>query len=440
MTDVDRSKKEANPIVSAQKPSVIFLGFCEKAHSTMGPFDLATKTSISGLSLMIYSPSFPTTLSGTRWVIAMEMFDVAVRDMHLRIVDDSGIEAGWIECKTGTTTRSDSQLMNRASATSIKDSWTTFILHVSDANFALNKPGRYQVYIDTGESRMLAGSFLAVFVEPPPLTQERITAIRTDPNAHRVIMAHLQCQGCGDELRAYTGIERSSDLESKGTIWVPDLPDSFVCKCSRMKIDLSYMKKGLHAFLDGRISSPDKAVSQNLYEDGALHDVARRFSGMVESGLEEEKYQKFIQDNPVLLCGFSPERLYFKSKILSKFVTDFTVLTPSRELILIEIEKPSTRILKKDGGRAADLQHAFDQVNDWIFIIDQHRAAVLECLNLSVNEVSKVSGVVIAGRDSGQDAKSLQRLKSEDHGRVRFLTFDDLLGNLNATISAFRSL
>lgn len=38
--------------------------------------------------------------------------------------------------------------------------------------------------------------------------------------------------------------------------------------------------------------------------------------------------------------------------------------------------------MKKDGGVAAPLSHAFDQVRDWLHTVDEHRLAVLDSLKI----------------------------------------------------------
>jgi hypothetical protein len=119
---------------------------------------------------------------------------------------------------------------------------------------------------------------------------------------------------------------------------------------------------------------------------------------------------------------------------------DFSIVTPQKELILIEIENTRTRLLKKDGGMAAPLSHAFDQVQDWLHVVNDHKLAVLDTLNVHRDMVSTVRGVVIAGRDKGQDAAHLKRLKGIDRGRVSFLTFDDLLFSVGALVRDIGSL
>jgi hypothetical protein len=142
----------------------------------------------------------------------------------------------------------------------------------------------------------------------------------------------------------------------------------------------------------------------------------------------------------LLLHQFPAERLFPKPPILTFFFADFAVVTPQRELILIELEKTSTRLLKKDGGVAADLSHAFDQVRDWLHTIDEHRLAVLDSLKIDREQVSIVRGVVIAGRDIGYDAHHLRKLKGTDWGRVALLTYDDLAFALDVLIRRMDAL
>jgi Domain of unknown function (DUF4263) len=122
--------------------------------------------------------------------------------------------------------------------------------------------------------------------------------------------------------------------------------------------------------------------------------------------------------------------LFFKPAILTRFKADFAIVTPQKELVLIEIERAGTRLLRKDGGQHADLTHAIGQIHSWLHEIDEHRLAVLDSLEIPREMVSKVRGVVIAGRDSGNDASHLRRLKGSDHGRVTLLTYDDLSAGL----------
>jgi vesicle coat complex subunit len=168
-----------------------------------------------------------------------------------------------------------------------------------------------------------------------------------------------------------------------------------------------------------------------------LLEIRRLFVQLLDRNPPEEEIQKFIQDNPVLLHQFPAERLFFKPAILTFFKADFAVLTPQKELILIEIETTKTRLMNKSGDAAQPLSHSIDQVRNWLHVADEHRLAVLAALG--IDQVSSISGVVIAGRDGSYDREHLRRLKGFDRGRVTFLTFDDLAASLSSFADLFRT-
>jgi hypothetical protein len=169
-----------------------------------------------------------------------------------------------------------------------------------------------------------------------------------------------------------------------------------------------------------------------MYERTVVLDTRLSFLHVLEHATSEETIQRFVETHPIVLHQFPARRIFWKPPLLSKYKADIAILLPTRELLLIELERSSLRILKKDGGIASSLQHAFDQVDTWLEVADEHRLAVLANLNISPESVGAVRGLVIAGRDRGNDAAHLRRLKSGDRGRVRFLTYDDLLEGLAA--------
>jgi hypothetical protein len=87
----------------------------------------------------------------------------------------------------------------------------------------------------------------------------------------------------------------------------------------------------------------------------------------------------------------------------------------------------------------AELTQAIGQVQCWLHEANEHRQALLDSLGIARETVSRVRGVVIAGRDAGNDASQLRRLKGSDLGQVALLTYDDVaasLAKLAQTISA----
>ena len=158
------------------------------------------------------------------------------------------------------------------------------------------------------------------------------------------------------------------------------------------------------------------------------------FDLILDRNSEEEAVQKFIERNPLILHPFSSLRIFYKSPILTKYKTDIVILNAKKELLLIELERPGLKLMKKDSGVSASLQHAFDQVRNWLHEADDHRAAVLKCIDEDLDDVTVIRGVVIAGRDNGYEPEHLRKLKRTDFGRISFMTYDDLLRNLSSLI------
>jgi hypothetical protein len=236
-------------------------------------------------------------------------------------------------------------------------------------------------------------------------------------------------------------LEKSENLEKEGFVWYTDLPDQFRCHCEATLIDLASIRRNLHGPL-GTFASPSAEPLDYipLYEAASLDNLRMEFMHLLDSRQPEEVLQKFIEDNPILLRQFPAEQILFKPPILTFYNADFAVLSPQGELVLIEIEKADTRLLKKNGDQAAPLTHAIDQVQRWLQVIDEHRVAALASMKIEPQMVGNVRGVIIAGRDRGNDKDHLRRLKSMLSGRIAFLTFDDLAGSLAALIEQMRRL
>ena len=90
---------------------------------------------------------------------------------------------------------------------------------------------------------------------------------------------------------------------------------------------------------------------------------------------------KFVKKNPfVLIKSLSymgnPTRVISEFRLGNEFVADFVVLAPFSggvEVMLIEVEPPSSSIFNKDGSLAKRANKAVEQVNSWRQYIDKNR-------------------------------------------------------------------
>lgn len=429
-------------------PPVAFLGVVEHhqlgAESRTGIY----KTTLMGLKHDILSPIYPVSVEGFVFALHSET-SRETGAFTIRLLHEDGTCENKIEVTfcTRTSGFSPVEFPSKASDPTADwvplHPWSTVVLNDPSIGW-IKRPGRYRLVFDDGSDEgLLVGQLNCHTYVPDALTPERIAAIRSDPNASSWVTFEMACRVCGQSLRTYAALERDRAKEEREDhIWYQALPESFACECGKTSINLASIRSNLHGLLGEHNHTLAKGGDISfLYDKARLDSLIGSFGRILqETSLPEEALQEFIEKNPVLLHMFTPQHLFFKSPILSLCKTDFLILNSQKELLLIEIEKPGTKILKKDGGVHSELQHAFDQVTDWLHICDDQRSAILYNLRIDPSRVGAVKGVVIAGRDSGYDKEHLRKLKGRDFGRIRMLTYDDLLAGLRALSRTFRSM
>lgn len=399
-------------------PHLAYLGICDRGKHIQSSHPYLWHHNILGLRDTVISPIYPLSLANFQLVMAIYDF-FNFTGAHINIRTEKGEEIFYIDFERGGSSMDE---------TTGFPTWTIVLLPFK--NITVNELGQYTIYWVRDEEEIPIGSLFFGLAEVPPLTDDIVAAIRSNPMAAQRVRIILGCDKCGDKITAYCALERISGAENRGYIWYRDLPELFECRCGKTVVNLEILRKNMHVFL-GQTLTPHGNISvTRMYEKSALEDIGGRFLNLLGTDPTEEQVQQFIEEYPILLHQFSPQRILYKPPILSRYVTDIVILNHKKELILIELEKPGKKLLKQDGGITAETQHAFNQVNDWLYEIEQHRPAVLDCLDIGTNEVSKVKGAVIIGRESGYEQKHLLKLKWKDFGKVELFTYDDLLRNL----------
>jgi hypothetical protein len=417
-----------------QAPNIAFLGVCERATQLRLGQPALWKYSILGLKQTVLSHIFPIALREFQFAFAV--YDpFAFEDARIRVLTPTNEEICHFDIRLEKDDREPDEYVPRAeigmSAHSAYPVWAPFVPDLSDIDALITRPDQYKIAMCRGGEEVSIGCLVFGYAPAPPLTEERIAAIRSNPLAAKRARALIRCGKCNDELRVYTGLERDADMERDGWAWYKQLPDSYTCRCGKTRMELTILRDNMHALLGQAIASGEERVSfARLYETAALKGICGQFASLLDHDPEEKQIQRFIEDNPIVLQQFAPARIYHQVPILTKHKTDFAILSNKGELILIEIERPDTRLVKKDGGITAGLQHAFDQVRDWLHRLEEYRSATLDCIGLRPEEVVSVRGVVIAGRDTSCRAEHLRKLKWTDFGPVDFYTYDDILRTL----------
>jgi hypothetical protein len=237
---------------------------------------------------------------------------------------------------------------------------------------------------------------------------------------------------------AYAGLERDPERERKGYVWQADLPDTFTCSCRSTDVDLRSLRKGLHGLLGHlRVNAAEleEFSFQLLYDNVALRAIYNAARSLIYGDPTEQAVQSFLEQNPVLLGTFAPWRIVPKAPVLSLFRTDFLVISSSGHLRLVEIEKPSKALMRKNGVPSAEFTQALHQVQQWLAAVREHKAAVLDPLGIDSKRVTRVTGVLVMGRDDSCPPNQLAILKSSNRDEIEFYTYDDLLGAFANLIS-----
>ncbi len=413
---------------------VAFLGLCERVS-----YDVRlAKYNIIGLGGHIFSHIFPTNL--TPYFIALSIRNIEkLHTYKFEITNDCGMQVAWLTITPHEAEKYSETYVENFERVLISQSWTNVFLPLQDLNASLEHPGAYNLNLLTEDKKTKIGEFIAQYVEAPKLTDETKAAIKSDPTSAKAVRVVLGCRFCDSKSRAYAAIDPIKKQEKEGYLWYENLPDRFDCECGKTSTELKYIKNNLHAFLGHSLQDVEiEAIP--YYEKTALQNLRNKFLNLLDSEPKEEIIQRFIADNPILLHQFTAQKIIPKPPIFSSYKADFGIVTSQKELLLVEIETTKTKLMKNNGHQHSELTHAFDQVKDWLHIIEEHRISVLSDLKIGKDEVNVIKGIVIAGREKGYDADKMRRLKMAEQGRITFLTYDDLLHALEALITRFSKI
>lgn len=433
--------KDAAPRV----PRLAFLGFCERAEVVTEGHVIFWKTNMLGVSNSRAFYVFPVNLRDVQ--IALAIYDAVIGDLFKLVFRGNEAQQPFeITVQLGsavvTEARPGSQTMEKAVTSGLATRGWMFMCSPLGTDIFVSAPGTYEVFLKDEDSEYSLGSVSLAHIPVAPYTPEQIMALKSDPLAMKYVRIVVECSSCQEKFRAYAGVERSASLESQGFVWNLDIGQlEFACACGKSRTSLVPIKTGLHGLLQRNVNPQTQGnVSVvRLYEKTALEQSCRELLSLINGDRGEEEIQNFLELHPIFFHVFLPRSIKSKPPILTRYKADFSLLNNRNELVLIEIERPQIRLLKKDGGKTAELEHAFHQVHTWKQVLDDHRSAALEAIGLKLEEVARVRGLVIAGRRPADEQK-LRMLRSLSTAEVELFTYDDLLSSVSELIKHVASI
>ncbi len=168
-----------------EHPGVVFLGLCERAAYVRDGNTNLFKWNVIGLKHIVLSYIYPTHLAG--WSIGFAFQSTsALAEQKFRLTDESGTEVGFVNVSATAASPNDPDAVLRMEGPTLlvpQQGWTAAFLPLKDLGFFIQTPGIYHLRHVTPHGDRIVGELQFAVLDPPPLTQERIAAIRSDPVA-----------------------------------------------------------------------------------------------------------------------------------------------------------------------------------------------------------------------------------------------------------------
>ncbi|MCX7175001.1 MAG: DUF4263 domain-containing protein [Proteobacteria bacterium] len=179
---------------------------------------------------------------------------------------------------------------------------------------------------------------------------------------------------------------------------------------------------------DTQLSALDPRASARRQYAALLAD----FKALLDSDPEREQLlQTFLQNSPILLC---PTHVRMWPKLpLGTTITDFVFRDAAQEYMLVELERSTLQLFRKDGHATADLTHAQGQIVDWKRYLEDNLQTVQRELGLD-GITPNPHGLLVIGRSQSllqRDRRKLQTMTNESP-KLRIMTYDDVYENAKA--------
>jgi len=165
-----------------------------------------------------------------------------------------------------------------------------------------------------------------------------------------------------------------------------------------------------------------------------LYDIFLGLAALVQDpSTQEKQLHQFILSNPISLDSYGIS-IHSEIKLGEKYKVDLIIeyKINNKRILLVELEKANLQLFTKSGRLRAHVTHAIQQVEDWLrWWQENSNAESNKLLDTSIHP----EGLVVIGRGkdlSEEDSRRLLHLNS--NRRVKVITYDDLLDNLENLI------
>lgn len=443
----------------------LFIGISRRADHHHFGWDLM------GVSTLVIFPFLPQPLTGLYCVLGRYTTSLprsGTKPYRLVFTEEGHPENhGWIDLRHGTSQRlpviDQADFLDVHGLAVSQRGEVRYTLPVCRTNDALRqitlfalqvppllvfRPCSIAVEAEIEGTRYPLGTFLCAFVQPPPLSDEERRAIASRPNAARRVTLSLECQQCRTRADYYldlSPLDPPRTVAPIGALSLADAPASWSCRCGAITMDLAYLKTGLHdAFRWGK--RPSLATSSELrflplYEAGRVENILAEYERLIEIATDEETVQQYFERHPILWAFLSPVKILYKPPVLTKKRADFGIVSAQKILYLVELEKPRTRLVNRDGSISQEIQRGAEQIRDWQLIVGNDRRTFLSELGIKEEEVQEIHYLLVGGLARRTNIVGLTKLRRSPLApNTAFYSFDELGLFLHSLATELRSL
>ena len=448
------------PLPEKEAPPALFLGVCHHALSRLE----GLQWDFFRFGRDLFLSFLPQKLTGPQMVIGMTR-DLLVSGASVRfLVRDSRHRT--TTAQTDLTGRAEEELSGtisisrvpqrlgsefgvrllrpKCSETVTQEATQYHVLPVPCPPLFVIEPTTVLVSMVLDDEELPLGTFDCRFAKPRELTQAEIMAIKSRPDALSTLCVVIRCRKCDESVLLYTCLDPAQPEEHvpEGGVRLEDVPDQWRCNCGATDVPTTYLKQGIRAlFRQAKGAGTFDLNFTPLYEPGALDAIFAAYQQLINGTPSEEQVQVFLEENPVLWHFLGPSKIIPKPPLLANNKADFGILTSSRILYFVEIEKPQTKLVRSRGGVHSELQAGLNQIRDWRLTVEDHRQAVLDQLELKSDSVHDIRYLLVAGLAHLVKPKHIESLRRTSFGEdVSLFTFDDLASILRSTILELRCL
>lgn len=152
--------------------------------------------------------------------------------------------------------------------------------------------------------------------------------------------------------------------------------------------------------------------------------VLDEFRELINEEHQEEEYQQFLAQNPVLLDPLAAE-VVPKQSLGGELATDYAIRRHDDRWILVEIERPQDHPFTQGNDFRTRFVHGFGQVLDFQSWVDSNVAFAQK----QMPGIVTPRGMLVIGLRSRLDDSQRQKLTrfADNSQRIEISTFDDLL-------------